>query len=152
MTNRKNGNRQVGVGSMRREASSTGGGGVSRAGAVDVDRVIRDTCRGFARAVDWQHRSQIASSHRDGRLEELATGYRLTENHEGLHSGMYISVSVLGAGSAVAIKGGYYDGYWQPRAVHRESMPLKEVTSEALGCLLMEMHGRLCSGDGVQAT
>ena len=71
----------------------------------------------------------------------------MTENHEGLHSGMYISVSVLGAAGAVAIKGGYYDGYWQPRIVHRESMPLKEVTAEALGCLLMEMHGRLCNGD-----
>lgn len=152
MADKKNGNRRVGAGSMGREASSAESEGVSGAGAVGVDRVIRDTCRGFARAVDWQHRSQIASHHRDGGLEELGTGYKLSEDHEGLQSGMYISVSVLRAASTVAITGGYYDGYWQPRTVHRESMPLKEVTAEALGCLLMEMHDKLRGGERAHVT
>jgi len=152
MTNRKNGNRRVGVGSMGRGASSAENEGVSAAGAIGVDRVIRDTCRGFARAVDWQHRSQIASHHRDSGLEDLGTGYKLSEDHEGLHSGRYISVSVTRAADAVAIKGGYYDGYWQPRIVYRESVLLKEITTQTLGCLLMEMHERLCNGNRGQAT
>ena len=76
----------------------------------------------------------------------------MSENHEGLHSGRYISVTVLRAANAVAIKGGYYDGYWQPKTVYKESMPLKEVTAQALGCLLMGMHDRLCSVDRAQAT
>ncbi len=152
MANRKNGNRRIGVGSMGCGPSSAGGEGVSGAVAVDVGRVIRGACRGFARATDWRHRSHIVSHHRDAGLEKLGTGYKLSENHEGLHSGRYISVTVLQAANAVAIKGGYYDGYWQPKTVYRESMPLKEVTAQALGCLLMEMHDRLCGGDWPQAT
>ena len=70
----------------------------------------------------------------------------MSEDHEGLHSGRYIDVSVLRAANAVSIKGGYYDGYWQPRTVYRESVPLKEFTAHALDCLLMEMHDRLCNG------
>jgi len=152
MVNRKNGNRRIGAGSMERAPSSAGSGGISGAVAVDVGRVIRGACRGFARATDWRHRSHIVSHHRDAGLEELGTGYKLSENHEGLHSGRYISVTVLRAANAVAIKGGYYDGYWQPKTVYKESMPLKEVTAQALGCLLMGMHDRLCSVDRAQAT
>ena len=76
----------------------------------------------------------------------------MSEDHEGLHSGRYINVSVLRAANAVSIRGGYYDGYWQPRTVYRESMPLKEVTAQTLGCLLTEMHDRLRNGDRGQAT
>jgi hypothetical protein len=79
-------------------------------------------------------------------------GYRLSEDHEGLHSGRYIDVSVLWSANAVAVEGGYHDGYWQPRIIYRESMPLKEFTAQTLGCLLMEMHDRLCNGDGAQTT
>jgi hypothetical protein len=118
----------------------------------DVGRSIRGACRSFASAVDWQHGSRILSNHGDGGLEELGTGYKLSENHEGLHSGRYISVSVLWAANALAIKGGYYDRYWQPKTVHQESIPLREVTAQSLGRLLMEMHDRLCKCARTQST
>jgi hypothetical protein len=60
-----------------------------------------------------------------------------------LHSGRYISVSVLRAANALAVKGGYYDRYWQPKTVYKESVPLREVTAQDLGRLLMEIHDRL---------
>jgi hypothetical protein len=60
-----------------------------------------------------------------------------------LHSGSYISVSVLRAANALAIRGGYYDSYRQPKIVFKESLPLREVTAQGLGSLLMEMYGRL---------
>ena len=143
MATRKNGNRRVGAGSMRRAPSSAESGSIF--GAIDVERVIRSTCRGFARAADWRQVSHFSPWGGDNGAEGLVAGYRLSENHEGLHSGRYISVSLLRAANAVAINGGYYDGYLQPRTVYRESVPLKEVTSQTLGCLLMEMHDRLCS-------
>ena len=76
----------------------------------------------------------------------------MTENHEGLHSGMYINVTLLRAANALAIKGGCYDRYWQPQTLHRESVPLNEVTAQSLGCLFMEMHDRLCHGQRAQVT
>ena len=131
--NKKNGNRRIGAGLMGRGPSSAERGGICGELAVDIDRAIKGTCRSFARAADW-------------RSGDSETGYRLSEDHEGLHSGRYINVSVLRAANAVSIRGGYYDGYWQPRTVYRESIPLKEFTAHTLGCLLMEMHDRLCNG------
>lgn len=78
-------------------------------------------------------------------------GFRLSEDHEGLHSGRYIDVSVLRAANALSVKGGYHDGYWQPRIVCRESLPLKEVTAQALAYMLTEMHNRLRSVDRAQS-
>jgi len=152
MVVRRNGNRRAGAGSMGRVPSSAESRGTPRAVAVDVDRVIKDTCRGFARAADWRQVSHGASRRGDCEPGGPGTGYRLSEDHEGLHSGRFIDVSVLQAANAVAVRGGYYDGYWQPRTVYRESVPLKEVTSRTLGSLLMEMHDRLCSGVRAQAT
>jgi hypothetical protein len=109
----------------------------------DVGRSIREACHCFACAVDWQNGYHIVSRHRNGGPEELGTDCRLSENHEGLHSGSYISVSVLRAANALAIRGGYYDSYRQPKTVFKESLPLREVTAQGLGSLLMEMYGRL---------
>jgi hypothetical protein len=150
MATRKNGNRRFGAGAVRRAPSSAESGSIST--AIDVDKVIRGTCRGFARAADWRHDSHFSPRGGDNGAEGLVAGYRLSEDHEGLHTGRYIIVSVLRAANAVAIKGGYYDGYWQPRTVYRESVALKEVTSQTLGCLLAEMHDRLCSDGRPQGT
>ena len=152
MTIRKNGNRRIGAGSTGREASSAESEGVSGAGAASVVRVIRGACRGFARAADWRQVALVDPQGGDSGAEGPGVGYRLSEDHEGLHSGRYIHVRVLPAAHAIAIKGGYYDGYWQPRTLYRESVPLKEVTGQTLGRLLMEMHGRLRNGDRAQAT
>jgi hypothetical protein len=138
----KVGNRRVDAGLTERVGVSTGGG-IARAMVGDVGRSIREACHCFACAVDWQNGYHIVSRHRNGGPEELGTDCRLSENHEGLHSGSYISVSVLRAANALAIKGGYYDSYRQPNTVCRESMPLREVTAQGLGSLLMEMYGRL---------
>jgi hypothetical protein len=152
MVDRNNRNRRVGVGSMGHALSSAESGGISGGVTVDVDRVIKGACRGFARAADWRQVSHVEP--RDGAFGAEGPGmdYRLSEDHEGLHSGRYISVSVMRAANAVTVKGGYYDGYWQPRTVCRESVPLKEVTSQTLGRLLREMHNKLCDGDRAQAT
>jgi hypothetical protein len=152
MANKKNGNERVGADPMGRAPSSPGGGGIPKAVAADIDRIIRGTCRGFARAADWRQVSHGASLEADSGPVDPGTGYRLSEDHEGLHSGRYIHVRVLPTAQAVAIKGGYYDGYWQPRTVYSESMPLREVTAQTLGCLLMEIHDRLCNGHQPQAT
>jgi len=144
--NKKNGNRRVGAGLMGRGPSSAESGAICGELAVDIDRVIKGTCRSFARAADWRQVSHVTSRGGDCGRGSPGTGYRLSEDHEGLHSGRYIDVSVLRAANAVSIRGGYYDGYWQPRTVYRESVPLKEFTAHALGCLLMEMHDRLCNG------
>jgi hypothetical protein len=152
MADKKNGNRRSGAGVVRCAPSSTHGIGDSRATATDLDRAIRSTCRGFARAADWRQISHVASRSGDCGIEGPATGYRLSEDHEGLHSGRYISVTVTRGANAVAMNGGYYDAYHQPRTVCRESVPLEEVTAQALGSLLMEMHDRLCNGDRRQAT
>lgn len=145
-------NGQVNAGLSERVLPSAGGRGIPGTIVVDVGRIMRGACHSFARAVDWQHRSHIVSHHGDGGLEELGTGYKLCENHEGLHSGRYISVSVLQAANALAIKGGYYDRYWQPKTVYRESVPLREVTAQGLGRLLMEMHERLSRHTQTEAT
>ncbi len=145
-------NGQVGAGSSERVLPSAGGRGIPGTIVVDVGRIMKGACHSFARAVDWQHRSHIVSHHGDGGIEEIGTGYKLSENHEGLHSGRYISVSVLQAANALAIKGGYYDRYWQPKTVYRESVPLREVTAQGLGRLLMEMHERLSRHTQAEAT
>jgi len=136
-------NGQVEAGSSERVLPSAGGKGIPGTIVVDVGGIMKGACHSFARAVDWQHRSHMVSHDGDGGLEELGTGYKLSENHEGLHSGRYISVRVLQAGNALAIRGGYYDRYWQPKTVYRESVPLREVTAQGLSRLLMEMHDRL---------
>jgi hypothetical protein len=123
--------------------SSTSDRGIPGAIAVDVGRIIRTACRSFARAVDWQNGSHFVARHGEAGVEERRIGHKLSENHQGLHSGRYISVSVLGAANAVAIKGGYYDRHWQPKTVYRETVPFREVTAQGLGRLLMEMHNRL---------
>lgn len=147
MVVRKNGNRRVGASPMGCAPSTAVSERISGALAVDVDRIIKDTCRGFARVADWRRVSHVPPWSGD----HGAADYRLSEDHEGLHSGRYISVSIMRAANALAIKGGYYDGYRQPRTVYSESVPLKEVTSQSLGCLLMEIHDRLCSDDRSQA-
>jgi len=134
---------QVVAGPTGQVVSSAGGRGIPGAILVDVGRITRGACRSFARAVDWQHGSHVVSHDGDSGLEELGTDYRLSEDHEGLHSGRYISMSVLRAANALAIRGGYYDRYWQPKTVYKESLPLREVTAQGLGRLLMEMHDRL---------
>jgi hypothetical protein len=128
---------------LTERAESSVGDGIVTATVDEVGRSIREACHCFACAVDWQNGSHIASHHRNGGPEELGTDYRLSENHEGLHSGKYISVSVLRAANALAIRGGYYDSYRQPKTVHQESIPLREVTARSLGSLLMEMHDKL---------
>jgi hypothetical protein len=133
---------RVDAGLTKRVGVSTGGG-IARAMVGDVGRSIREACHCFACAVDWQQGFYVVSHHRNGGSEELGTDYRLSENHEGLHSGCYISVSILPAANALAIRGGYYDSYRQPNTVCKESMPLREVTAQSLGSLLMEMYGRL---------
>lgn len=135
-------NQRVDAGLTERAGVSIGGD-IAEAMAGDVGRSIRGACHGFARAVDWQHHSRIVSHPGDGGLGELGMGYKLSENHEGLHSGRYISVSVLRAANALAVRGGYYDRYRQPKTVYKESVPLREVTAQGLGRLLMEMHDRL---------
>jgi hypothetical protein len=152
MVDKKNGNRRVGAGSMGHAPSSAESGGVCGGVTVDVDRVIEGACRGFARAADWRQVSHVEPRGGDFGAEGPGMAYLLSEDHEGLHSGRYICVSVVRAGNAVAIKGGYYDGYWQPRTVYRESVPLKDVTSQTVGRLLMEIHDRLFDGDRGQAT
>jgi len=128
------------------------GGGIARAMSGDVDRSIRGACHCFAHAVDWQQGSHVVSHDGDSGFEELGTGYRLSEDHEGLHSGRYISVSVLRAANVLAIRGGHYDRYWQPKTVYKESVPLREVTAQGLGRLLMEMHDRLGRCTRAEAT
>jgi hypothetical protein len=144
--------RQVDAGVRERALSSAGGKGIPGTIVVDVGRIMKGACHSFARAVDWQHRSHIVSHNGDRGLEELGAGYKLSENHEGLHSGRYISVRVLQAANALAVKGGYYDRYWQPKTVYRESVPLREVTAQGLGRLLMEMHDRLRRHSQAEAT
>ena len=144
-------NQRVAAGLTEGAESSGIGKGIPGAVVADVGSIIRGGCRNFARAVDWQHRSHVESHSGDGGLEEPVTGHKLTENHEGLHSGSYISVSVLRAADALAIRGGYYDRYWQPKTVCRESVPLREVTAQGLGRLLMEMHDRLARCTGAEA-
>jgi hypothetical protein len=144
-------NQRVDAGLTER-ARSSAGGGIATAIVDDVGRSVRKACRGFACAVDWQQGSYVVSHHRNGGPEEIGTDYRLSEDHEGLHSGRYISVSVLRAANALAIRGGYYDKYWQPKTVHQESIPLREVTAQSLGSLLMEMHDRLCKCARTQST
>ncbi|MDM7998693.1 MAG: hypothetical protein QUS33_01500 [Dehalococcoidia bacterium] len=73
--------------------------------------------------------------------------HQLSENHEGLHSGQYICVSVLRDVNAVAIRGGYYDVHWQPKTICKESIPLKDLTARALGRLLKEVQVRLNASD-----
>ncbi len=152
MVDKKNGNRRLGAASMGYAPSSAENGCIPGRVMVAVDRVIKDACRGFAHAADWRQVSHVELRGGDLGAEGPGTGYRLSENHEGLHSGRYISVSVMRAVNAVAIEGGYYDGYWQPKTVYRKSIPLNEVTAQALGCLLMEMHDRLFDGDRGQVT
>jgi hypothetical protein len=152
MTSKKNGNRRIGAGLRGRAFSSAESEDISGPPAVDVGEVIRGACQNFVLAADWQQPSNVASHREDGGLEDPVAGYRLTENHEGLHSGMYINVTLLRAANALAIKGGCFDRYRQPQTLHRESVPLREVTAESLGCLLMEMHDRLRRGDRAQVT
>ena len=152
MIGKKNGNRRIGAGLRRRVPSSAGSKDISGATAVDVGGVVRGACHNFILAADWQQAANGALHQEDGGLEDLVAGYRLSENHEGLHSGMYIDVTLLRAANALAIKGGCYDRYWQPQTLHRESVPLNEVTAKSLGCLLMEIHDRLCHGQRAQVT
>lgn len=151
MVTRKNGNRRLGTGSTGRRPSSSESGGINLPTAVDINRVMREACRDFARIADWRQVPNIASRNAEQGQGGSKTGFRLSEDHEGLHSGRYIDVSVLPAANALSVKGGYHDGYWQPRIVCQESMPLKEVTAQVLGCLLTEIHNRLCSVDQAQS-
>lgn len=124
-------NKCVDAGIARLVGSATGGGDAEAGMATDLGGTVKGACRSFARAVDWQHSSRPDA------------GHTLSEDHEGLHSGRFISVSIVGTANALAVKGGYYDSYCQPMTVCRESVPLREVTSDGLGRMLMEMHERL---------
>ena len=136
----KPGNGQLHGGLAEGELLSSDSRGCSVATAVDAGRIVREACRRFARDVDWQHRAHIASN---GGGDDPGPGCRLSENHEGLHSGRYISVNVARAANSLVVRGGYYDRCRQPQAVYRQAMPLGEVTAQSLGCLLMEMHDGL---------
>ena len=59
MVDKKNGNRRVGAGSTGHAPSSAESGGVCGGVTVDVDRVIKGACRGFARAADWRQVSHV---------------------------------------------------------------------------------------------
>ena len=137
----------VGAGPLERKSSSAGGHGIQAAGEAGAGRLLRDACRNFARAVDWRYVSRVMPRDGDSGLEDLRVGHLLSENHEALHSGMYINVSVVRGANALLVKGGCYDRYLQPRNVYTESVPLSEVTGQALGHLLMEMHDRLGRSD-----
>jgi hypothetical protein len=141
MTDERFRNKLVEVGRAEQTAQSLGGSIFTKAVLNDAARTTRQACRTFARAVDWQY--VACARNGDSSPAESVAKHRLSENHEGLHSGMFITVSVLKAAHAVAIKGGYYDSHWQPTPVYRESIPLKEATAQALGHLLVEMHERL---------
>ena len=117
-------------------------------GTADVGRVVREACRRFARDVDWQHRAYIAP----GGGEDPGPGWRLSENHEGLHSGRYISVHVVAAANSLLVRGGYYDHCRQPQPVYRQHLPLGELTAQGLGGLLMEMHNGLGGRAGGRST
>lgn len=111
----------------------------STGGTAEAGRVVREVCRRFARDVDWQHRSHIAPAGGD----DPGPGWELSENHEGLHSGRYITIHLLPAMDSLLVKGGYYDQCRQPQPVYRQHLPLGEVTAQGLGRLLMEMHSGL---------
>lgn len=145
-------NGQSGVGLVEPVPLLADGNGIPDVIVVDVGRIVGGACRRFARAVDWQHRSHIASNQGNGGLQDLGPGYRLSENHEGLHSGRYISVSVVLAANALSIRGGYHDRCWQPKAVYSESVPLGEVTAEGLCHLLVDMHDGLGKSARAQST
>lgn len=117
-------------------------------GRAEAGRVVREACRRFARDVDWQHRTHIAP----GGVEDPGPGWRLSENHEGLHSGRYISVHVVTTADSVVVKAGYYDHCRQPQTVYRRHLRLGEVTAQGLGSLLMEMHNGLGSHAGRRPT
>ncbi len=117
------------------------GSGRRRVRAVEAGRIVRQVCRSFARDVDWQHRTRISSN---GRGDGPGPGCCLSENHEGLHSGRYITVDVV-AGGKLVVRGGYYDRCLQPQPVYRQSVPLGELTAQGLGSLLRDMHQGLGS-------
>jgi hypothetical protein len=117
-------------------------------GTADAGRVVREACRRFARDVDWQHRTYIAP----GGGEDPGPGWRLSENHEGLHSGRYISVHVVPAANSLVVRGGYYDHCRQPQPVYRQYLPLGDVTAQGLGSLLREMHDGLGDHAGRRST
>ena len=124
------------------------GGSSNHGGMADAGRVVREACRRFARDVDWQHRAHIAP----GGGEDPGPGWRLSENHEGLHAGRYISVHLVPAANALVVKGGYYDRCRQPQPVYRWCLPLGDVTAEGLGGLLAEMHYGLGGRAGRRST
>ncbi len=133
-------NGQLRAGLAEGELFSSDGSGRPGAPPVPAGRIVRDTCRRFAREVDWQHRTHIASN---GGGDDPGPGCRLSENHEGLHSGRFITVNVMRGGSSLVVRGGYYDRCRQPQPVYRKTVPLAEVTAQGLGSLLMEMHDGL---------
>jgi hypothetical protein len=124
-------NKSVDASMLLRGLSAADERDVAKGMVAEPGGIVKGACRSFARAVDWQHSSRAEA------------GHKLSEDHEGLHSGRFISVSVVRTANALAVKGGYYDTYCQPTTVYRESVPLREVTSDGLGRLLVEMHDRL---------
>ncbi len=132
------GNEQLCAGLAEGELEPSGGGRKSGPAAAEVGRIVRETCRRFARDVDWQHRRHIASN---GGGEGPGCG--LSEDHEGLHSGRYISVNVVPRSGYLVVRGGYYDRRRQPQSVYRQSLPLARLTAQGLASLLREMHDGL---------
>ncbi len=143
MIDRRVGNQRVKAGQMGHIRSSAGGRGIDRAVVDDASKSVMKACHSFAGAVDWQQRIHIVSCHGDRRIEEQGMSYTLSENHEGLHSGRYITVSILPAAGALDIGVGYYDSYGQPNIVCKESLPLREATIQKLERTLMEMYDGL---------
>lgn len=130
-------NGQLRVGLAEGDLLSSQGHEGEEARPAGVGRIVREVCRRFARDVDWQHRPHFW---RNGGGDGPGPGCRLTEEHEGLHSGRYISVNLVQASGCLVVRGGYYDRSRQPQAVYRQTVPLSEVTPGGLAGLLRQMH------------
>ena len=111
--------------------------------ASDVVGSIKEASCEFARAMDWQQSRHVVTCCGDRGVEVRGANYVLTENHEGLHSGNYIELSILASTDVLDIKGGYYDSYRQPKTVYSGSLALAGVTAEKLGRMLVEVHDKL---------
>ncbi len=133
-------NGQLRLGLSEDDLSSSQGNGQGGAGSGAVGRVVRQACHRFARDVDWQ---QHMHGWRNGGGDGPGPGCRLTEDHEGLHSGRFISINLAPASGHLVVRGGYYDRSRQPRAVYRQTVTLGELTPGRLDGLLRQMHDGL---------
>lgn len=108
-----------------------------------IGRLIGEACRRFTRSVDWRHCPRFSLLSTDQGVRKHKLGYMLSENHEGLRSGNFITVNLSPSADALSIEGGYFDSYYQPNTVYVESMPLGEVTPQKVNRILLAMHDKL---------